>query len=290
MYRLFSKIGLGLTLLVANQAAFAGATAWVYQNGPAFVIDQDSVASGRASAELGGGGTLDAGSYSYVGSAYADTRRGSLGVAATANGVGYEAANDRLVVHSEAGFSEAVTFSGSGPVTFRLAVQGSFASVVGGQMTSFAKLAVLGSGASPVTASTFWRGGNTRLNVSTNQTVVSALPSNFIVWLESTFSALAGAPYIIEGEMEVFVAPPVNGSTQALFDHTAQLAIFTPDGVTFTSASGDFLSLATPAVPEPGTLALWLAGLLVVAGAGRRGGRAAGAAADPMARTTAVAG
>ncbi len=266
MHRVLSKIGLGLALALAASAATATATAWVYQNGPAFIIDQDSVVSGRASAELGGGASDGAGSYSYVGSAYADTRRGALGAAATANGVGYGAANDRLVVRSEASFSEAVTFSGSGPVTFRLAVQGNFlASNFGGQMSSRAELAVLGSGASPVTASTFWRGGNTRLNVSTNQTVVSALPSNFIVWLESTFSALAGVPYIIEGELVVFVTPPTDGSVQALFDHTAQLAIFTPDGVTFTSASGDFLSLATPAVPEPGTLATALAGLLMVA-------------------------
>lgn len=280
MHRVLSKIGLGLTLLAAATTATATATAWVYQNGPAFIIDQESVASGHASAELGGGAADGASSYSYVGSAYADTQRGSLGAAAVANGVGYTVTNDRLTVHSEASFSEAVSFSESGPVTLRLAVQGSFASVAGGQMTSRAKLAVLGSGASPVSASTFWRGGASRLSVSTNQTVVSALPSNVIVWLESTFSPLAGVLYVIEGELEVFVAPPVTGSAQALFNHTAQLSIFTPVGVTFTSQSGDFLSLATPAVPEPGTLAMALAGLAVVGcGAAQRRRRAANATA-----------
>lgn len=261
-----------LALLMAPAAALASVDAFVFQNGPAFIVDNGSVVNGHASAELGGGGTEGAGSFFYVGSAYADNRSGALGVAAAATGAGYAASNDRLVVKASASFSELLTFSDTGPVTFRLAVQGTFASVSGGQMTSLGKLSV---DASSNLARTSWRGGLTRMDLNTHlhsgaTTLVSDLPSNYIVWLEQTVMATAAIPILVAGLLEVTVSPPVTGQASALFDHTAQLSIFMPAGVSFTSQSGDFLAGATTPVPELATAWLYLAGMLLIGALVRR--------------------
>ena len=266
MTRTVAKTCLTLALLLGPSAAFALSSAVVFQNGPAFVADGESLVSGHASAELAGGGTDGAGSWSYVGSAYANTGRGALGAATTASGSGYFASNDRLTVHAEADLAEALTFSGSGPVSFRLAVQGSFASIFGGQMSSFASLALPGS---TTTARTFWRGSGSTFTVNTSGTVISALPSNYIVWLEGTLDVPAGLPVPLSAHLDVFVAPPETGTAQALFSHTAQLFLFMPEGMQFTSQSGDFLVEAVSPVPEPG-IALMLAGGLVAGSLARR--------------------
>lgn len=54
------------------------------------------------------------------------------------------------------------------------------------------------------------------------------------------------------------------------YNHTASLAFDLPDGLTFTSASGVFLSEADRAVPEPSTWAMMIAGFALVGGAMRR--------------------
>ncbi len=182
MKSFLARAGVIILLVVWAQLADAVSIATVFLTGPEFRVDNESLLSGHASAELGGGGTEGAGSFSYVGSAYADTARGALGVAATATGSGYDVSSDRIVIHSQAEFADVLTFSTDGTVTIRLAVQGSFASVFRGQMTSNAELFVAGMGATQ-TASTFWRGGHSVLNVSTRERVISDLPSNYVVWL-----------------------------------------------------------------------------------------------------------
>jgi hypothetical protein len=231
-------------LLVAPATALANVNAWVYQNGPAFIIDHGTNVAGHAAAELAGGASVGAGSYAYVGSAYADSRSGSLGGAVTATGSGYDTSNDRLTVLAHASFGELLTFSATGPVSFRLAVQGSFDVDAGGEARSFASFAIIGQ--SPSTAYAFARGlSSFSTSNVTHATVISATRSNYIVWLERTVFAFAGVPVPIEAELEVFGTPPVTGSSQALFGHTARLAIFTPW--------------------------LWLLGVLLLAGITRRG-------------------
>lgn len=267
-----SKTCLSLALLVGSSAAFAMANAAVFQNGPAFIADSESLPSGYASAELAGGGTDGAGSYSYVGTAYADTRRGSLGDAAIASGTGYLDANDRLTVHAQSEFADALTFSDSGLITFRLAVQGSFATASGGQMSSFASLTIPGM---TNRARTFWRGGSDIFTINApGATVISALPSNYIVWLEGAFEVPAGIPIPVSAHLDVFITPPVDGTAQALFNHTAKLFLFMPDGVRFTSESGDFLVDAVSPVPEP-AIAWMLAGGLLAGSVARRRAAAA---------------
>lgn len=268
MNRTVTNACLSLALLAGPCAAFALSSAAVFQNGPAFIVESESLPSGYASAELAGGGMDGVGSYSYVGSAYADTGHGSLGVATTASGTAYPFTNDRLTVHALSDFADFLKFSITGPVTFRLAVQGSFASIFGGQMSSFASLTVPGT---TTFARTFWRGGSTPLTLNVPAAnVISADPSNYIVWLEGVLDVPAGLPVPVSAHLEVFVTPPVDGTAQALFNHTAQLSLFMPDGMTFTSENGDFLVDAMAPVPEPATMWLLLSGGLIVGTAARR--------------------
>jgi len=71
------------------------------------------------------------------------------------------------------------------------------------------------------------------------------------------------------------VTSTLNGVTGD-FSHTANIDLRLPPGVTYTSASGDFLSTATPIVspvspvPEPGTYLLMLAGFGSIFGVTRR--------------------
>jgi hypothetical protein len=259
----------GLAALGAPTPVAALSSAWVLQTGPSVVIDTESLFSGFASAELAAGGMHGAGSYSYLGTASSSTRQGSLRVAATANGSDYPFINDRLVIKSSATFADEIWFSTSGPVTLRLAVQGSFAATAyGGGMSSRAELEV--AGLPPSVAATSWNGGASTFNLNTHlhqhdTTLVSALPSNYIVWLERSFNAVAAVHYQVESLLQVQVTPPQTGQAQALFNHTASLQLFMPKGMSFVSQSGDFLADAPPAVPEPGTVAMLTAGLLGVA-------------------------
>jgi PEP-CTERM motif len=77
-------------------------------------------------------------------------------------------------------------------------------------------------------------------------------------------------PFSVAAKLEVFGSPPVTGAANALFDHTAQLAIFTPQGVSFSSESGELLADVRSPVPEPATVWLWLLGVLLLVGIGRR--------------------
>lgn len=264
----WAKAGVSLALMGAS-AAWATVDAFVFQNGPAFIIDSGTDVAGYASAELAGGGMDGAGSYSYVGSAYASTRRGALGSAVTVTGSGYEPVSNGLTVTAFSSFEEMVTVSADGPVTFRLAVQGSFASDDGGRLTAESKLEV--AALSPARATVF-AGGNGFFSLSNGPgtTVISGLPSNYIVWLERTFIATAGVPFPVEAELELVGQTPPTGQASALFNNTAQLAIFLPEDVTFTSQSGIFLADVRSPVPEPATLWLWLLGVLLVAGIARR--------------------
>jgi len=74
---------------------------------------------------------------------------------------------------------------------------------------------------------------------------------------------------LLFAHLDVFATPPETGTAQALFDHTAQMFLFMPEGMTFTSESGNFLVDAVSPVPEPG-IALMLAGGLVAGSLARR--------------------
>ena len=151
-------------------------------------------------------------------------------------------------------------------------------------MSSFATLALPGS---TTNARTFWRGGTSTFSINTSGTVVSALPSNYIVWLEGAFDVPAGLPVPISAHLEEFVAPPVHGTAQALFNHTAQLFLFMPEGMSFTSESGNFLVDAVSPVPEPAIAWMLVGGLLAGSVARRRAAaaqrRVASRRADAMA-------
>lgn len=66
--------------------------------------------------------------------------------------------------------------------------------------------------------------------------------------------------------------------TWTAFQHTAAITFELPDGVSFTSASGAFLTAQDAALPEPATWATMIAGFGLVGGALRRRSRASQAA------------
>lgn len=206
-----------------------------------------------------------------MGSANASSSRGSLGVAAQTTGSAYDVTNDRLVVHSRSTLSDVLMFSLTGIVTFRLDVQGAFSGDSGGQMTSFAKLELF-LGSCNATANTFWRGGGSRMNISTNETVIFDLPGNYQAWLDVPMTVMAGVPVPFEARLDVSASPPVNGVANALFNQTAQFELLMPSGMTFTSQSGDLLAQnqpPTPTVSEP-SMALSAFALLTLLHARRR--------------------
>ena len=82
---------------------------------------------------------------------------------------------------------------------------------------------------------------------------------------------------------------PFGPTIGADFSNTAQLALALPDGYTFTSASGHFLSPAVSPVPEPDTLALLLAGMATIGAVSRRRLGLSGRARAPALRGAAPA-
>lgn len=74
---------------------------------------------------------------------------------------------------------------------------------------------------------------------------------------------LPGVPVNVEAFLGVSAEAAFNDVAQANFGHTAVLSFDVPEGWTFTSSSGDFLSAPAILVPEPSALGLMLAGGLV---------------------------
>lgn len=70
-------------------------------------------------------------------------------------------------------------------------------------------------------------------------------------------------PFNVEAFLGVSAETAFNDVAQANFGHTAVLSFDVPEGWTFTSSSGDFLSAPATLVPEPSSLGLMVAGGLV---------------------------
>ena len=89
---------------------------------------------------------------------------------------------------------------------------------------------------------------------------ISTEAADTIVWLTVDQTVQPGVPVDVAAQLLLQVTAGANSQVNVNFGNTAQLWLQVPAGVAYTSASGRFMTAAP--VPEPRTLALWLAGLL----------------------------
>ncbi|MEO8442125.1 MAG: PEP-CTERM sorting domain-containing protein [Betaproteobacteria bacterium] len=244
--------------------ALASVSAAILENQDTSFNQYEFLSSGRADVSVGHGGSQGSGSFAYTAAAFADSAGGSIGGAIISSSSGGPSSGG-LSVRTLSDLNDFITFNNSGDVLFRLTVQGSFAAPTGGASISSSAIFSVAGGSS--TAAAFWSGGSGFLSLNrhllTEGTIISGLPSNYIVWVDRSVHVTANIPIPVHATLDLRVSPPPTGTANALFDHTARLSIFAPDGFTFTSQSGDLLS-AVAAVPEPATYALMLAGLCLV--------------------------
>jgi hypothetical protein len=214
-------------------------------------------------------------------SGYANLDTGTLGVAVEGTYLAnsYPAYN---LAQAQASLYDVLTFQGPGSTvtaTMSLHVDGNFVmsgSGAGIATKAFAELSLgsydtatlnvnryynPGSGTDTVTSSTNNGAPGSFVNATLDSVtgllvLTETLPTNTAIGFSTVFEI-----YTTPGASTMFASGD--------FSHTAQLALALPDGYSFTSASGHFLTAA--AVPEPASEALMLAGLAALGiGAWRR--------------------
>ena len=265
-----------LVALPAMSQAQASASVTLSGIATPVLLDADVSQPERASALLSGGGPLDGpsndidGHGDFLVSATADLARGTLRSAARLNIVGQGGAQ----ALTQAGLFDTLVFDGSRPVPLqlRLAVHGAFSDSGNGFHEVVARLQV---GGQTEQATLQWYGWtyqtqhNHPVRVVGGQ-AISTEAANTIVWLTVDQMVLPGVPVDVVALLRLDTTAGANSLVNLNFGNTAQLWLQVPEGVTYTSASGRFMTAAP--VPEPGTVALWLAGLLLAAMLRRRRG------------------
>ena len=264
----------GLTLLAALvprvQAQEASAAVWTAQftnPNPAGHLEFDTVTTGRASVASSGTERINSGQLSWISGAHADLRRGAVGVAAQADrtATGYPGLPG---IYARAELNEVLTFHGSraGIVGFSAGVTGSFNSVSGSR---FEANSFLFAGGLSAGLDFEWTNNLTSPGVSVfaspGTTGIGTNPASLHGTMHLLRLMQPGETISLQLNMLLKVGATDNDLAIANFGHTAQLAIALPEGMSFTSASGDFMADAPlPAVPEPDTWALLLAGGVVL--------------------------
>ena len=256
-----------ISLLAAPTAAHATAEATVF--GKSGTNDSEfSPGSDFVSAELSGGGFSGAGSFSFVSSAFANPRRGSIGGATTAGNVG--ATGEPFAIRTFSAFNGSVAFSGTGTVLIRLSVIGS---LTGSQPNATGVRAILSTGGGSTNIGDVqccFFGGGTSMNIREGR-IISRDAFNNQFELENVLGVTPGVPVTIGASLSTRAQPALpTGTASVLYGHTAQVQIFMPVGMTFRSLSGDFLSDLIPrppsAVPEPASWMMMIAGFGLVSG------------------------
>ena len=255
----------GLLALPAVSQAQASASVTLAGIATPFQLDADVSQPERASALLSGGGALVGpgddtdGHGDFLVGATADLARGTLRGFAQLNIVGQGVAD----AHTQADLFDTLTFDGSRPVPLRLrlAVHGAFLDSGNGFHEVVARLRV---GSQTEQATLNWYGWTYQMQHNHPVRVVggqaiSTEAANTIVWLTVDQMVMPGVPVDVVALLRLNTTASPNSLVNLNFGNTAQLWLQVPEGVTYTSASGRFL-VAQP-VPEPGTAALWLAGL-----------------------------
>jgi hypothetical protein len=210
-------------------------------------------------------------------SAYADLTTGEIGAAGFSTDYGYTLAS--------AGFRDVLSFFVPGatattvtPITINLLYHGTIEPGYGGVNTQFifSTLQFLFNGGSNQTAIVVNRDKGTG---NDQQNFYSRVQDSG--WLEFSATPNAAADtYAIKAVLGAYGANPVVSINQSLglttsqaanadFSHTASLRLDMPSGVTYTSASGLFLSQMA-AVPETTTWMMMIVGFGAIGAAARR--------------------
>lgn len=246
--------------------AMAEATATVFETVPGlggiFFVDTETVSAGRAEAENTRTVTSLFGTSTWDASSYASTTSGAIGAAVRSMATGRQPG---ALASGQGIISEDLTFFGGTrgrEIDFTLGVVGDFRSAGPSKMSATAQLGADGSKTSKVTF--FWVNTSTQprpfVNTVGNVRVNSREPGNMSAILTVRHFVVPGMTFNVEASLAVSAEAAFNDVAQANFGHTAVLSFDVPEGWTFTSSSGDFLSAPATLVPEPSSLGLMLAG------------------------------
>lgn len=208
--------------------------------------------------------------YAGYGAAYADLRRGALGTVVQADDfAGGSGSGPFARFEGRASFSDDVQFSHDGVIAFSLGISGSFRSQRESVFGAHGQLSLSPAFSAPQTAAASFSWQNSfsqpqaALHTEGDVSGISATPAALFATLRVVLPVQAGQWLRLDATLNVDANPFRNDQAHALFNHTAQLGLQMPAGMTMTSASGVLLSAAP--VPEPATTALWAAGLLWLA-------------------------
>jgi hypothetical protein len=268
-------------LLVAAppaSAQLASAGVWNSSNfsnpNPAANLRSQEVTSGRAEASHSATTSPFSDRVAWVAGASADLRRGSVGVEIQADRSGNPAATQGDTVWARAELNETLTFTGSraGVVDFAAGISGSFQSIDG---SAFRADSFLFAGGLSGQLDFHWVNNLSSPTVSVfaspGTTGIRNDPAGLFGTLHLLRLVQPGETLALQLRMDLRVGPGAHDHAVANFGHTAQLGITLPDGLSFTSASGQFMAEAPPLpVPEPAGAWLLLAGLPLLRAAQRR--------------------
>jgi len=264
-----------LTFLTASPAVFATADALITKS-LLIELDADTVPSGIARVEFGEGRTEPDGTHwEFIAGGYADDTSGAIGAGFVASVVG----PGRGVVPQVVGqvFDTMHVFGpGTAVVEFSYSVIGSASAFNGSGMRATGSLD-LGGGDGGFVEFTWvegWSIDGVRVrNVGGDLEVASAIPESMIATMRFRKTVESGATIPVFASLEITGGTAENDTLTVAFDHTGQIGVAMPEGWSFTSETGTFLSLAPlpPApIPEPASVALFATGLGALAWQTRR--------------------
>ena len=240
-------------------------------------------ASGMASGALiGSSDTRFGGRRSWLVSGLASLQEGRLGVYTQEDMAGPKEVHGG--VNSIAAISDTLTFNGprAGVVVMQMTLHGAFTSLTGASfMSARAELwfnQSLDHMASVTASFDGSFGAPVRYQHGSGVTQLGSPddPANVRALLRQEILLSPGSSLQFEAVLSSYTRAAESSYAAGVFDNTALLSIELPEDWTFQSASGVFLAGPPLPVPEPGTWAMWLAGLLLMLAQGRAYRRARG--------------
>ena len=231
--------------------------------------DAMTVLAGTALAGLSGMAVFGSHATTYEANATANTNSGSLRAATTLITQGQR--SNGLAAAGASVFDD-LEFFGDGEVEITLVMIGGFTHIGGPTLfKAQADLQLVGFGSSSVQV-TYDKSqfGNGKVDYFTSSATLLGNPDEpSLVRATLTVRALVhtGTKAMLSAQLNLLTASGANSDASSHFDHTAQLAINLPEGVSFTSASGAFLSVP---VPVPASLTSLALGGVVLATRRRR--------------------